>query len=325
MQCTKCGMQLPEGADYCPACGSVTSSRISSSGVSPSDATVASSSEIAPPNPYEPPNPYTAPATAPPPPLLRRRGLSPAKIALLIVLALLIVGAGGFLAWKAVPSPGHTQTHASPTAQAQQATSTPAASTPQSLYDQVTRSIPVLDDPLRVNGTSNWTENTSTDGKFRCAFTGGAYHASAQLPNTFMLCLAQATNFRDFAYQVQMTIVKGEFGGMVFRTDESQSKYYSFLVDRARSYKLINSVDNTGAHDQVLRQGTSALIKTDLNQLNTLAVLARGSSIYLYINHQYVTSVSDSTYHAGQIGVFGGNYTEAPADVVFTHVQVWNL
>lgn len=325
MQCTRCGMQLPEGADYCPSCGSVTSSRISSSGVSPSDATVASSPEIAPPNPYEPPNPYTAPATAPPPPLLRRRGLSTAKGALLIVLALLIVGAGGFLFLRGMPSSGHAQAHASPTAQAQQVTGTPAASTPQNLYDQVTRDVPVLDDPLRVNGTSNWTENTSTDGKFRCAFTGGAYHASAQPQNSFMLCLAQATNFSDLAYQVQMAILKGEFGGMVFRTDGSQSKYYSFLIDRAGNYKLINSVDNTGTHDQVLRQGTSALIKTGLNQLNTLAVLARGSSIYLYINHQYLTSVSDSTYHAGQIGVFGGNYTEAPADVAFTHVQVWNM
>lgn len=324
MQCTRCGTPLPEGADYCPTCGNATSSHISSSGISPSEATVASSYEITPQNPYATPNPYTTPATAPPPPIHQRR-LSTAKVALLIVLALLIVGAGGFLYFKAVPSSGQAQVHASPTAQAQQATDTPAASTPQNLYDQITRSVPVLDDPLQMNGTSNWMESTSADGKFSCAFTGGAYHASAQLPNTLMLCMAQATNFSDLAYQVQMTIVKGEFGGIVFRTDGSQSKYYSFLIDRTGNYKLITSVDNTGTHDQVVRKGTAALIKTGLNQLNTLAVVARGSSIYLYINHQYLTSASDSTYRAGQIGVFGGNYTESPADVAFTHVQVWNM
>jgi hypothetical protein len=73
----------------------------------------------------------------------------------------------------------------------------------------------------------------------------------------------------------------------------------------------------------VLHKDTSAFIRTGLNQANLLAVVARGSNIYLYINQQYITSASDSTYHAGQIGVFGGNYTQAPADVVFSHIQVW--
>jgi hypothetical protein len=122
-----------------------------------------------------------------------------------------------------------------------------------------------------------------------------------------------------------MSIVKGEFGGMVFRADSSQSKYYSFFIDRSGNYTLVTSVDNTGNHNYVLRTGTSALIRTDLNQVNTLAVIARGSNIYLYINQQYITSASDSSYHAGQIGVFGGNVTQAPADVVFSRVQVWHL
>ncbi len=140
-----------------------------------------------------------------------------------------------------------------------------------------------------------------------------------------MLCLAQATNFGDLAYQVQMTIVKGEFGGMVFRADSSQTKYYSFLIDRSGTYSLITSVDNTGTRDYVLHKGTSAFFKAGFNQVNLLAVIARGSSIYLYINQHYITSASDRSYRAGQIGLFGGNYTQAPADVVFRHVQIWQL
>jgi hypothetical protein len=207
--------------------------------------------------------------------------------------------------------------------QAQQATATPSAQKPQDLYTQITQATPALDDPLRVNDTNNWTESTSADGS--CAFTGGAYHASVQQQNMYMLCIAQATNFSDLAYQVQMTIVKGEYGGIVFRTDSSQSKYYSFFIDRSGTYTLITSVDNTGTQDRVLHKDTSAFIRTGLNQANLLAVVARGSNIYLYINQQYITSASDSTYHAGQIGVFGGNYTQAPADVVFSHIQVWKV
>src|SRR5579884_3635121 len=330
MQCDTCGTQLPAGAAYCPTCGSVTPSNVSSSGVAPSDPTVFTSygessqnpypSGEAPQSPYPHPDPYTNSSTAPPPPAVRRRRLSAMIIALLIVLALLIVAAGGaFYFFKVASSTRQPATHS------QAAQATPTAQTPQSMYSQVTQGTPVLDDPLLKNDTNNWTEGTSSDGTTSCGFTGGAYHAKANPQNTYSLCMAQGTNFSDFAYQVQMTIAKGEFGGMVFRADSAQVKYYSFFIDRYGNYTLVTSVDNTGTRDYVLQKGTSSFIRTGLNQVNTLAVIARGNTIYLYINEQYITSANDSSYHAGQIGVFGGNMNQAPADVVFSRVQVWNV
>jgi hypothetical protein len=337
MQCSTCRAQLPTGAAYCPSCGSITPFNVSSSGVSPSDTTVASFPYgESSPNPYTP-NPYTTPPPPPPPPPDRRGGLSAGRIVLLLVLLLLIVGAGGILYFRTAPPASQPQAHASPTTPAQQVTATPSstptqptatpasAQTPQDLYDQITQRPPTLDTPLSANDTSNWTESTSADGKYSCAFSGGAYHAIAQPQNAYMLCLAQASNFGDLAYQVQMTIVKGEFGGMVFRVDSSQTKYYSFLIDSSGTYSLITSVDNTGTRDYVLHKGTSEFFKTGLNQVNLIAVIARGSSIYLYINQHYVISASDKSYRAGQIGLFGGNYTHAPADVMFSHVQIWHL
>ena len=334
MQCPVCGTQLPAGAAYCPTCGSVTPYGVSSSGVSPSDTTSVSSYAGSGQHPYAPPNPYAEseqhpyapsnPYTAPPPPPPPRR-LSAGKTVLLIVLVLLIVGAGGALYLRTAPPAGQPQPHASPTTQARQVTATPSAQTPQALYAQITQTTPALDDPLLMNDSNNWTVTTSAGGKFSCTFNGGVYHASAQPKNTYMLCIAQATNFADLAYQVQMTIVKGEFGGMVFRADGSQTKYYTFFTDRYGNYTLITSVDNTGSHDYVLRKGTSTFIRTGLNQPNLLTIIARGSSIYLYINQQYITSASDTTYRAGQIGVFGGNNSQAPADVVFSHAQVWKM
>ncbi len=265
---------------------------------------------------YTPSHPY---ATPPPPP--RRRRLSAGKTVLLIVLVLLIVGAGGALYLRTAPPSGQPQPHASATTQAPQVTATTSAQTPQALYAQVTQGPPTLNDPLSTNDANNWTEMTSADGKFSCAFSGGVYHVSAP----FMPCLAQARNFGDLAYQVQMTIVKGEFGGIVFRVDSSQTKYYTFYIDRYGTYTLKTSVDNTGNRDYVLGTGTSARFRTGLNQANLLTVIARGSNIYLYINQQYITRASDSTYRNGQIGVFGGNNSQAPADVVFSHAQVWNV
>lgn len=57
---------------------------------------------------------------------------------------------------------------------------------------------------------------------------------------------------------------------------------------------------------------------------NILTVVARGSELYLFVNKQLVTEVSDNTYTFGQIGVFAldqGNITE----VSFSNVQVWQL
>ncbi len=267
---------------------------------------------------YTPSHPYAAP---PPPPPPRRRRLSAGKTVLLIVLVLLIVGAGGVLYLRTAPPSGQPQPHASATTQAPQVTATTSAQTPQALYAQVTQGPPTLNDPLSTNDANNWTEMTSADGKFSCAFSGGVYHVSAP----FMPCLAQARNFGDLAYQVQMTIVKGEFGGIVFRVDSSQTKYYTFYIDRYGTYTLKTSVDNTGKRDYVLGTGTSARFRTGLNQANLLTVIARGSNIYLYINQHYITRASDSTYRTGQIGVFGGNNSQAPADVVFSHAQVWNV
>jgi hypothetical protein len=240
----------------------------------------------------------------------RIRRFSGSRAVMLIGLTVLII-AGGIL--STISLLAHVSV---------KRTATPAsAQTPQDLYDQITQGTPALDDPLSTNDTNNWTETTTADGKFSCVFSGGVYHASAP----YTPCLAQATNFGDLAYQVQMTIVKGEFGGLVFRVDSSQTKYYSFLIDSSGTYSLITSVDNTGTRDYVLHKGTSVFFKTGLNQANLISVIARGSSISLYINKHYVTSASDRSYRAGQIGLFGGDYTQAPADVVFRHVQIWQL
>lgn len=330
MECSVCGTQLPEGAAHCPGCGSVTPTQVSSSGVSPSDATSVFTYYGEPAqHDYPSLDPYATPLQTPPPPppppqTPPRRRLSPGKVVLPIALVLLIAATGLVLYIRTAPLAGQPQPHSSPTTQARQATASPSTQTPQGLYAQIIQGTPALDDSLRANDTNNWTESTSADGQSRCAFSGGGYHASEQAKNSFMLCVAQATNFGNLAYQVQMTIIKGEFGGIVFRADSSQTKYYSFFIDRYGTYTLITSVDNTGTRDYVLHKGTSAFIRTGLNQVNTLAIVARGSSIYLYINQQYVTGASDSSYHAGQIGVFGGNYNQAPTDVAFQHVQVWN-
>lgn len=257
-------------------------------------------------------------------------------IALIVGLILLLIAGSGVIYYATVFRPNQLHAQANSTAeaqstatmhaqqaatsQAQQATATAFANTPQGIYNRATSGSPVLDDPLSQNDTNNWNEGT---GNSSCTFTGGAYHASDQLKNNTVYCSASSTNFSNFVYQVQMTIVKGEFGGIFFRFNIAKFKGYQFNIGQDGTYSLYLSVDSTGTHDQLLRSGSSSFFKTGLNQTNLIAIVASGSNIYLYVNKQYVTSASDSTYNSGQIGVLAGNIT-VPTEVMFRNAQVWN-
>ena len=63
---------------------------------------------------------------------------------------------------------------------------------------------------------------------------------------------------------------------------------------------------------------------TGLGQQNLIAVVANGSTITLYVNNQQVTSVDDSTYSQGQIGVVADDEGN-PTEVEFRDAKVWTL
>src|SRR5205823_12861652 len=75
-----------------------------------------------------------------------------------------------------------------------------------------------LIDPLNDNSKGYaWDVSNQTDGT--CAFSGGSYHSSTPKTQFFYICTAQATDFSNFAIEVQMKVLQGDCGGMVFRAD----------------------------------------------------------------------------------------------------------
>jgi len=177
-----------------------------------------------------------------------------------------------------------------------------------------------LDDPLSDNSHGyNWHD--SGDSLGTCAFTGGAYHVNALQQGRNHYCIA-SPNFSDFAYQVQMTIVKGFAGGIIFRADYTKGDFYLFGIGQDGGYQL-DFVNNGNFH--ILRtRGSGTATNAGLNQSILLAIVANGSTIAVYVNHKKIESVNDSSYTQGQIGVFesdlNGNGT---TEVVFSNAQVW--
>ncbi len=208
---------------------------------------------------------------------------------------------------------------ATATAQVNQATATATAF--QDMLSSATSGTAALDDPLSDNSqNNNWDEGATKTGN--CMFTNGVYEASEALQGYLQPCIAEATNFRDFVYQIQVSITEGNQGGILFRANGANGTFYLFRIGTDGSYALDRY--NGKQHSATLASGFSDAITVGLNQANQLAVYAKGSALYLFINGQYVTSLKDSTLSSGQIGVVALDYS-VPSQVAFSDAQVWKL
>ena len=183
-----------------------------------------------------------------------------------------------------------------------------------------------LDDPLSDNNNGYfWYEGNDSTGT--CGFSGGAYHVSLSQQGTHHYCTAGATNYSNFTYQVQMTIVQGDSGGIIFCTDLANGNYYYFHIGIDGSYSL--DIINNNSFASTLKIGSNTAnnntaINTGLNQPNVIAVVANGISIDLYVNNQHIDSVTDSTFSQGEIGVAASSNSNL-TEVVFSDAKVWTL
>jgi hypothetical protein len=178
-----------------------------------------------------------------------------------------------------------------------------------------------LIDPLSDNSKGYaWNASTGTDGT--CAFSGGAYHSSTPKTNFFYVCSADATDFSNFALEVQLKILQGDCGGMIFRANSNSGKLYFFEVCQDGTYLFSRYMDYTGNNVKDLAGGSSAAIKSGLNQSNVIAVVAQGSTLSIYVNKQKIASASDNTFNHGQIGLVADSNTH-PTEVAFNNAKVW--
>lgn len=248
------------------------------------------------------------------------------KAALLIALVLLIIaGSAGFFLFERNQQISTAHSQATATANAA-LTATAIAIDSQIPYPPYKGKL-VLNDPLTYNNNAyGWTRGyLPGDVSTTCIFTGGAYHIIEANHGRFYYCVAQKTSFHNFVFQIQMTFIQGssgDYGGILIRSEGF--RHYFFRIGRDGTYLFrVYTNDSTGA-GSVLTQGSSPAIHTGLNQPNILAIAARGGTFALYVNHQLVDSVNDTTYKQGQIGLVAGDEVTL-TEVAFNNAKVWAL
>jgi hypothetical protein len=285
-------------------------------------------------NPYEP----MTPTPSPPPPVRPSRSLS-ARVFVVLGLAVLLVLAGilfgaGILYQNAQTSNAHAtataQAARNATAQANSiatAVSSTATASANATATAVASHYPfsdrlVLNDPMYDNSRGNrWYEGSNAYGS--CRFTQGAYHISVPTTGPYIYCLAVGSNFSNFTYEVKVTVIRGTYGGIIFRA--SSNGYYGLLVS-ADGHYFIFYYDGSRFRTLdfgIITQKVSGFY-TGLDQANSIGVVARGSQLDFYANGQHFASETNSLSSSGEIGMTV-EAANQPTEVAFSDAKVWVL
>ena len=151
------------------------------------------------------------------------------------------------------------------------------------------------------------------------------YHVMSTSNGQYKLCMANNTNFRNFAYQVDMSIINGDAGGLIFGWNGA-NRFYRFSLNIKGTYELFvcqpdTCSDTSNDNGQQLRIGSLK----DVNNTNTLTVIAIDKNIYLYINGVFKDEVNNANVdQIGEIGVYASSDTQ-PTEVTFSNLKVWKL
>jgi hypothetical protein len=173
----------------------------------------------------------------------------------------------------------------------------------------------VLDDPLTDNNKGNqWLTDEY------CAFQNGTYTDHVLNTKTFAACTATKQNFSDFSFEVTMKNLTGAGGGIAFRSNVSESRYYLFMIYTDGYYSL--SKYSKADRMTTIVKGTIA--NFDAQGPIRLGVTAVGSKIQLFTNGQLLNEANDSTFTTGHVGVVVVN-EDSITSAQFTDAKVWQL
>lgn len=154
-----------------------------------------------------------------------------------------------------------------------------------------------------------------------CQFINETYHVIELNANYFTYC-TDKTPFDNFAFEVQMTIIQGDCGGIIFRAAGTVGNNYFFQICQNGTYALYTIGSNNSISKTLIRSKSSHAVHSGLNQANTIAVVANGATLTLYVNYQNIDHITDATYSRGQLG-FVAYPENQTTEVIYSNAKVW--
>ncbi len=259
--------------------------------------------------------PVPAPSTLLPTPNKRTRKPVILVLSLLLVCVLTFVAIVGIIHQSSVNTANANAT-ATAVADSATATATIINANPDP-YGNAGGTL-ALYDPLTQSG--NWSSGSDTSFGDSCQFMSDGYHIAESHSSSNYYCDA-SSSFANFVFEVQMTINRGDCGGMTLRADTSTGKQYVFLVCSDGTYQFYLYTGFSGSASTTLKSGSNSGITSGQN---TIAVIASGSNFTLYLNNTQLDSVTDSTYSRGTINLIASDSTNT-TEVTYRNARLWTL
>jgi hypothetical protein len=177
-----------------------------------------------------------------------------------------------------------------------------------------------LADPLSQPG--EWQPQADTNFGGSCQFQNGALQITQSPSDKFYEC-DEGALFKNFIFQVNMTITQGNCGGITFRESNNGQNFYKFEVCADGTYALYLYTSASTSETKTLKEGTATLA-IHVEQENTIAIVANGNTFDLYLNNQKIDSASDSSYSIGTIGLVA-HASDNDTTVNYQDAIIWAL
>jgi len=213
------------------------------------------------------------------------------------------------------------------------ASSTPALEVQkQEEYTRIMSMTPALSDPLNDNSNGFW------NGVGQCSFINGAFHVYTVTPASNSSCRTQNPIVGQFyAFQVQMTIVKGSAGGIIggflLLNGDKQNYGNAIFIGLDGSYAFCRicgfSGENPPPKPNLTTSHTSTLHE-GLGQTNQITVIDGGNGLNpdefdLFINGHYVdTTTAGISFPTNFLVFLVSSNTSALIEVAYSHAKLWN-
>lgn len=129
--------------------------------------------------------------------------------------------------------------------------------------------------------------------------------------------------YSDFILEVDARQVSGSVGryGLIFRK-EAGYKYYCFIVDSNGDYTINKSFSEKGGKWETIKAWTESKHIKKGKEINHLKVIAHGSHIMVFVNDEYLATVTDSSFIKGGVGMIVETYDEPNVHVHFDNFKV---
>lgn len=231
-------------------------------------------------------------------------------------------GGGGLEGW--IAEGDATSYFVSPDTSAAQPASTPTPSTPGRVLSTDCRRQLLVDDFAGGTSRNNWFQGSGN--RSRQTLVSGAYRLTIGegTGRSEPVTWGDLQDFRFDVGRVEAVMSASKFTGNQTRLGlwlryQDEEAFIAFMLRSDGTYRVSRWQGN--GYTDLLPWTPSDAIRTGDNALNTVRVDMGADTFDLYINGQYLTTVTDNTWPEGGLAFFGSS-SAAPLDFDLKFIRI---